>query len=192
VAFLRRKNVRGYTYYQLVRNYREEGKHRQEVLEHLGRHDSLEGAILAEERKVTRILKSYQTTIAYWQNKAEIARQNAKRYYYLHGQGVEVLDASDAYARRRELNEQYEAVRRSSGLEEAWDRVYKPREAELTLIQSSIAYHDSKDNAAYYEEKAEECRARLDRLLELMDKYPQPIRSSETVDILDRWKAKKT
>jgi hypothetical protein len=50
LAFVRRKKVRDYTYYQLVRNYRKEGKHRQEMLAHLGHHDSLEAAILAEER----------------------------------------------------------------------------------------------------------------------------------------------
>ena len=52
MAFVRRKKVRGYTYYQFVRNYREGGKHRQEVLCHLGPYDSLEEAIRAEEQRV--------------------------------------------------------------------------------------------------------------------------------------------
>ena len=49
MAFIPRKKVHGYEYYQAVRNYRESnGKHRQEVLCHLGKHDSLDAAIVAE------------------------------------------------------------------------------------------------------------------------------------------------
>ncbi len=53
MAFIRRKKVHGYTYHQAVRNYRDrDGKHRQEVLCHLGVHSSLEAAIDAERKKV--------------------------------------------------------------------------------------------------------------------------------------------
>ncbi len=48
MAFVRTKSVDSNKYYQLVRNYREGGKHRQEVLYHLGKHRSLEAAIEAE------------------------------------------------------------------------------------------------------------------------------------------------
>jgi hypothetical protein len=47
-VFVRRKKVKGNTYYQLVRNYREDGKHKQQFLCHLGRYKSLEAAIVAE------------------------------------------------------------------------------------------------------------------------------------------------
>jgi hypothetical protein len=53
VAFIRRKKMRGYEYHQVVRNYRDEdGKHRQEVLDHLGVHDSIEAAIAFRRKKV--------------------------------------------------------------------------------------------------------------------------------------------
>jgi hypothetical protein len=53
VAFIRHKKVHGYRYYQVVRNYRDrDGKHRQEVLDHLGVHDSIEAAIAFRKRKV--------------------------------------------------------------------------------------------------------------------------------------------
>jgi hypothetical protein len=47
-VFVRRKKVKGNTYYQLVRNVREDGKHKQQFLCHLGPHKSLEAAIAAE------------------------------------------------------------------------------------------------------------------------------------------------
>ena len=52
--FVRRKKVKGNTYYQLVRNVREDGKHKQQFLCHLGPHKSLEAAIAAE-RKLAEI-----------------------------------------------------------------------------------------------------------------------------------------
>jgi hypothetical protein len=53
VAFIRPKHVHGHTYYQVVRNYRDrDGRHRQQVLCHLGVHSSLEAAIDAERTKV--------------------------------------------------------------------------------------------------------------------------------------------
>lgn len=49
MAFIRRKRVHGHEYYQAVRNYRDSnGKHRQEVLVHLGKHCSLDAAVTAE------------------------------------------------------------------------------------------------------------------------------------------------
>jgi alkanesulfonate monooxygenase SsuD/methylene tetrahydromethanopterin reductase-like flavin-dependent oxidoreductase (luciferase family) len=52
VAFIRRKKVHGHHYYQAVRNYRDKnGKHRQEVLCHLGLHSSLDATIDAERKK---------------------------------------------------------------------------------------------------------------------------------------------
>ncbi len=53
MAFIRRKKVHGYEYYQAVRNYRDSnGKHHQEVLCHLGKHNSLDAAIAAERTAV--------------------------------------------------------------------------------------------------------------------------------------------
>lgn len=54
LAFVRYKKVNGKKYYQLVRNYRENGKHKQEVLYHLGpQYDSLEAVIKDVEGKAT-------------------------------------------------------------------------------------------------------------------------------------------
>jgi len=50
VAFIRKKRVNGREYYQLVENYRDDGKHRQRVLAHLGKHSTIEAAIEDLER----------------------------------------------------------------------------------------------------------------------------------------------
>jgi len=57
MAFVRYKMVKGRKYYQLVRNYRENGKHRQQVLCHLGQHQSLDEAIDYEKDMVSRHLR---------------------------------------------------------------------------------------------------------------------------------------
>jgi hypothetical protein len=191
LAFVRSKNVRGYTYYQLVRNYREGGKHRQEVLGHLGPHDSLEAAILAEDRKVASDLAHYDRLISSYLDEAEDLRRSAQRMYesdyHLAGQEVEFLDPDEAYSRSRFLDEQYEEIRLSGDSQDAWDRVYRSREAALVVF--SVRYHNAKEQAAYYEECARDCQARLDRLLRLMNEYLQPIRSSRTFDLLRRKEA---
>jgi hypothetical protein len=65
MAYVRKKKIRGgngktYTYHQLVRGYREDGKVKQEVVAHLGRHETPEAAL------------------AYWQEQAQRWRQNAR------------------------------------------------------------------------------------------------------------------
>ena len=62
MAFIRRKKVHGYEYYQVVRNYRDrDGKHRQEMLDHLGPHDSIEATVDVRKRKVTLHLEQAKT-----------------------------------------------------------------------------------------------------------------------------------
>jgi hypothetical protein len=56
MAFVRKKNVKGHEYYQLVESYRENGRMRQRVLAHLGHAQTLEAAIenVAAELDETR------------------------------------------------------------------------------------------------------------------------------------------
>jgi hypothetical protein len=188
LAFVRSKKVNGYTYYQLVRNDRVGGEPRQKVLKHLGPHDTLEAAILAEDRKVTPELARYDHLRSYCLDKAEDIRRSAQRMhqtdYHRAGHVVELLDHDEAYSRERVLAQQYEAAKHSGDSEGAWDRVYGSWEA--ALVRFSIDYDKAKEDAAYYEECARECQARLDELLMLMSEYPQPIRSLRTLELLDR------
>ena len=57
MPFVRYKMVKGRRYYQLVRNYRENGKHRQQMLCHLGQHKSLDEAIDHEQRAIATHLR---------------------------------------------------------------------------------------------------------------------------------------
>lgn len=50
MAFVRKKRVNGREYYQLVENYREDGKVRQRMLVHLGPYPTVEAAIEAHEQ----------------------------------------------------------------------------------------------------------------------------------------------
>ena len=53
MTYIRTKKIGGkYEYRQLVETYREDGKHRQRVLAHLGKHETLEEAIDAARAKV--------------------------------------------------------------------------------------------------------------------------------------------
>ena len=67
MAFVRYKKVKGKKYYQWVRNYREDGKHKQEILCHFGPHyDSPEAAVAGEKEKT-----------AFYRNEASTLRQDA-------------------------------------------------------------------------------------------------------------------
>ena len=48
--FVRTKKVGEHEYYQVVENYREDGRHRQRVVAHLGHHNSVEDALEAARR----------------------------------------------------------------------------------------------------------------------------------------------
>jgi hypothetical protein len=62
MAFVRPKEVNGYTYYQLVKSERVDGKHRQRMLMHLGRHRSVEAALEAWEKRA-RIERALGNTL---------------------------------------------------------------------------------------------------------------------------------
>jgi hypothetical protein len=55
MAFVRTKRVGEREYRQLVENYREDGRHRQRVLAHLGKHETLEEAIDAARAKLEEV-----------------------------------------------------------------------------------------------------------------------------------------
>jgi hypothetical protein len=54
-AYVRKKGVGRYEYYQLVENRRVEGKPRQKVLVHLGRHPTVESALTEWPREIKRL-----------------------------------------------------------------------------------------------------------------------------------------
>jgi hypothetical protein len=76
-VFVRRKKVKGNTYYQLVRNYREDGKHKQQFLCHLGRYKSLEAAIAAERE----LAEQHERAVATHSEEAQYIKELCLREY---------------------------------------------------------------------------------------------------------------
>jgi hypothetical protein len=76
-VFVRRKKVKGYIYYQLVRNYREDGKHRQQVLCHLGIYRTLEAAISTERA----IAERHESNAAFYERQAQSTKNILKNFY---------------------------------------------------------------------------------------------------------------
>ncbi len=95
MAFVRSKKVDGHAYYQLVKNERVVGKHKQRVLMHLGRHETVEAAIEAWTKRA-----GIDRSIA-----AHIRKQG-------HGGG---LTARKCEARAKALEEKVEYLRLLSG-----------------------------------------------------------------------------
>jgi DNA-binding XRE family transcriptional regulator len=79
----------GKHYYQLVRNYREGGKHRQEVLCHLGVHDSIEAAIADKQRQVDHHEKEAAL-------REEAAHRIEAKLKHDYGDDVEIIDEHQA------------------------------------------------------------------------------------------------
>src|SRR5215213_5468772 len=89
MVFVRRKKKHGKHYYQLVRNDRVGGKHRQKVLCHLGVHDSIEAAIADTQRQVDH----HEKEAASREEKAHRIEADLKGLY---GDEVEIMDEGQA------------------------------------------------------------------------------------------------
>ena len=168
MAFVRRKKMHGNYYYQLVRNYREGGKHHQEVLCHLGVHNTV-GAAMEDVRQ----------QLVFHQNEAASRDEEAHRIEAqlktLYGDEVEILEEDEArdelnglswldprpsvtyYANVYDDGEYYRAV-------EAW-------EVEKQLVDLCMAYRRAAKGAMIHRMRRSQTRKRLDKLLECQRKY---------------------
>jgi len=59
-AYVRKKGVGRYEYYQLVENRRVDGKPRQKVLVHLGRHPTIDDALKEWSREIRKLRRRAQ------------------------------------------------------------------------------------------------------------------------------------
>jgi pheromone shutdown protein TraB len=168
MAFVRRKKMDGNYYYQLVRNYREGGKHRQEVLCHLGVHNTVGAAI----EDVRQQLVFHQNEAA---SRDEEAHRIEAQLKTLYGDEVEILEGDEArdeldrlsrldprrsityYANVYDEREYYMAV-------EAW-------EVEKQLVDLCLAYRGAARDAEVRRMRRSQTRKRLDKLLECQRKY---------------------
>jgi hypothetical protein len=85
VAYVRKKMVKGSEYYQLVESHRVDGKPRQKVLVHLGKHTTVDAA-----------LKS-------WPKDIKNLRRNAKRASDAYEDLPESLKGKRFYKKRRDF-----------------------------------------------------------------------------------------
>jgi DNA-binding XRE family transcriptional regulator len=171
MAFVRRKKKHGKHYYQLVRNDRVAGKHRQKVLCHLGVHDSIEAAIADAQRQVVH----YEKEAAL---KEEEAHRKEAEWKDIYGDDVEILDARQVRFKLNRLrwnNPRYMIPHYTPDYydEPEWDQMEEDWEMDKQEVELSIAYHDAMRDAEWYRVHTTRTRDRLDKLLECQQKYFQ-------------------
>jgi hypothetical protein len=168
VAFIRPKQVHGHTYYQAVRNYRDrDGKHRQQVLCHLGVHSSLEAAIDAERTKV----KAYRRSAVLRQMSAKVFRDEI-----LDLHGWEFVDG--------ELPSREEAVQEAGLWWEQWEAYFDPKnhygrrhidieevDIQFEKYSSCFDYHIAMGRASSADRRADAHQEKLDKLNRVRREY---------------------
>lgn len=166
MAFVRYKEVNGKRYYQVVRNYREGDKHRQEVLCHLGIYDSLERAIEHEKRKAAAQI-----------NAAAALRKRAKQIYSAAAPaGSRTLSEADIDAIRRDWRE--DEIKNDSFLDpeyvklNRWAQRYFPEwEPAMHLPVNLGHYLLVLEVLRRKKDLIEQHRLKLNKLREIQQKY---------------------
>jgi DNA-binding XRE family transcriptional regulator len=188
MAFVRRKKMGGKHYYQLVRNDRVAGKHRQKVLCHLGVHNSIEAAIADTQRQVAHYEKGAAS-------KEEEARRKEAELKERRGDDAEILNTRQVRMKRYWLlrlnNPRYMIPHYTPGYydEPDWDQMEEDWEMDMEELGLNIDYHDAMRDAEWYRVLATRTRDRLDNLLECQRKYfQQPDQAAERErDELPKW-----
>jgi transcriptional regulator with XRE-family HTH domain len=188
MAFVRRKKMHSKHYYQLVRNDRVAGKHRQKVLCHLGVHDSIGAAIADTQRQVAHYEKGAAS-------KEEEARRKEAELKERYGDDVEILNAHQVRLKRYWLlrlnNPRYMIPHYTSYYSDPpeWDRMEEVWEMDMEELGLSIDYHDAMRDAEWYRVLTTRTRDRLDKLLECQRKYfQQPDQAADRErDELPKW-----
>jgi hypothetical protein len=180
MAFVRHKTVKGKKYYQYVRNYREGGKHKQEVLCHLGPHESLAEAVDYEKQMMLECLE----TASSWEKEA-----NSTKAYLFEFYGDDLLGKiptlHEAYSRwelfqedqRNSLFEVRDGFLfwRSELTYEEWRercRQWNERERyEEGLLDSVRDYHSANRQIERYRRDADGHRGKLNRFTSVQQEY---------------------
>jgi DNA-binding XRE family transcriptional regulator len=163
--------MHGKHYYQLVRNYREGGKHRQKVLCHLGVHDSIEAAIADAQQQVVHFEKEAASRV----EKAHRIEAELKDRY---GDEYEVMDEHQA---RYELtllfrnDPRYQIPHYTPYYydEPDWDQMREDWDMDMQEVGLNIAYYEAMRGAEGYRVRTTRARDRLNKLLECQRKYCQ-------------------
>ncbi len=169
MAFVREKEVRKgakrYTYYQVVRNYRERGRHRQKVLLHLGKHPSVSSAIEARRKEQAGI-----KAIAYERFKfAERVKKNLLQHNPTELR-KELPDLEEARVRAEKASKIYEEYFDLPLHERSGQRRYELESSKNTWAYV-VHYHNVMEEAMRYEDWATELQSEIDKLLEIKNVY---------------------
>ena len=180
MAFVRHKTVKGKKYYQYVRNYREGGKHKQQVLCHLGTHDSLAGAIDYEKQSMLESLEAASS----WEEEA-----NSTKAYLFEFYGDDLLGKIPTFQEAYSRWELFQEGQRNSLFEvrdgflfqpswltdEEWkerSRQWEERERyEEGLFDSVRDYHYAKLQTERYRRYADDHRDKLNRFTRVQQEY---------------------
>ena len=169
MAFVRTKSVGGNKYYQLVRNYREGGGHRQEVLYHLGNHQSLETAIDAE----TDALNYLWGERAYWLEGSDdiwVALEREEVVVKFFNGKMPGLAAAEARHEgvKKILQEYFDLPQR----QQSWEYLEELRMEDIEVAEI-LEYYKALEWATYYDALIVDQTKKLDKLLDLQRKYFQ-------------------
>jgi hypothetical protein len=171
MAFIRRKRVHQYEYYQAVRNYRDtEGQHRQEVLCHLGVHGSLDAAIAAEQEKVNI---AREEAVSHRERTEALESELLDRYGWEFVNGAIPSEAEAA----RELDywwPQWEAFsttdpRRIYPRPDFMD--YEETDIQVEKYMSCIEYHAALRLASWADNRAAAHQQKLEKFLQVQREH---------------------
>ena len=166
MAFVRDKVVNGKTYYQLVENRRVFGKHRQEVLCHLGKHPSVETAIEHTRQKA----KLLNEELAILNEKIEHLRDEIIMSYPWDFPRGHIPTRDYAHSKKEELREEHTGLL-SSSKEQRADLYWRKRRKELMekewhLANQILAYHSARDRYRKLQSAQRRLEAKLHTLRE--------------------------
>lgn len=170
MAFIRQKTVGSHKYYQVVRNYREGGKHKQEVLCHLGRHPSLDEAIVEVSEEA---IYHEEQAATYWEQ-AQAAKMDLLDTY---GDvlGGEIPSKNEVLPRWRTLcydrqwdYQLYDSYALNGSEKERWQADWR---VECEMYESIFTYHTLIDLAASNSRIASASRMRFNKLLAVSEKH---------------------
>jgi hypothetical protein len=175
MAFVRHKTVKGRKYYQYVRNYREGGQHKQEVLYHLGRHDSLDSAIHYEKQ----MMLQHWVASGSWEKEASSAKSYLHEFYG-DELGGKIPKSYEALSRWELFQEDFDRrtgwlYRPNALTDEEWEAEWRRWEVrwryEKGLFDSVLDYHDANWKAYRHRRRGNIHYDRLNRLTALQQKY---------------------
>jgi len=166
MAYIRTKKIGGkYEYRQLVETYREDGKHRQRVLAHLGKHETLEEAIEAVYAKVEAAEKPWREHRAQADQYRLAIKENFSQQIDKHHNGdipsTDEMIAKGGHWFYPPFDAEMEAYRSEFG---APERVWKPGRGMVDEYEQYRVFYGWAYGVERHQEKAQELKPKIDKL----------------------------